>query len=80
MIFMSNTKATWLVVIMMPVLSNWMKSTVIFNFVNLRSLLILKICLSAHEMTMFGLSWLIGIITCFLEGPLVVIWSLGQAL
>ena len=78
--FISNAKATWLVVMIIPMLSDWMKSTVTFDFVNLRSLLILKICLLAHEMTIFELSWLIGIITYFLEGPLVVILSLGQAL
>ena len=40
----------------------------------------LKMCSSAHEMTIFELSWLIGIMTCFLEGPLVVILSLGHDL
>ena len=57
-----------------------MKSAVTFDFVDLRSLLMLKMCLSAHEVTIFELSWLIGMITCFLEGPLVVMLSLGQAL
>ena len=77
---MSDAKATWLVVMMIPMLSDQMKSAVTFNFVNLRSLLILKICLSVHEMTIFELSWLIGMITCFLKGPLVVMLSLGWAL
>ena len=40
----------------------------------------LKMCSSAHEMTIFELSWLIGMMTCFLEGPLVVILSLGHDL
>jgi len=74
---MSDTEATWLVIMMIPMLSNWIKSAVTFDFVDLRSLLILNICSLAHEMTIFELSWLIGMITCFLEGPLVVMLSLG---
>ena len=78
--FMSDAEATWLVVITIPMPSNQMKSAVTFDFIDLRSLLILKICSSAHEMTIFELSWLIDMITCFLEGPLVVTLSLEQAL
>ena len=66
------------IIISMP--SDWMKSAVTFNFIDLKSLLMLKICLSAHEVTIFELSQLIGMITCFLEGPLVVILSLGHDL
>jgi len=80
MIFMSDTEATWLVVMMIPMPSDQMKFAVTFDFVDLRSLLMLKICSSAHEMTIFELFWLIGMITCFLEGLLVVMLSLGQAL
>ena len=80
MIFMSNTEATWLVIMMIPMLSNRIKSAVTFDFVDLRSLSMLNICSLAHEMTIFELSWLIGMITCFLEGPLVVMLSLGQVL
>ena len=77
---MSDTEATWLVVMIIPMLSNWIKSTVTFDFMNLRSLLMLNICSLAHKMTIFELSWLIGMIICFLEGPLVVMLSLGQGL
>ena len=63
-----------------PLLSDWIKSAVTLDFIVLRSLLMLKMCSSAHEMTIFELSWLIGIMTCFLEGPLVVILSLGHDL
>ena len=56
MIFMFDAEATWLVVMMIPMPSDRMKSAVTFDFVNLRSLLMLKICLSAHEMTIFELS------------------------
>ena len=52
MIFMSNTEATWLVIIIIPMLSNWIKSAVTFDFIDLRSLLMLNICSLAHEMTM----------------------------
>ena len=72
--FMSDAKATWLVVMMMPVPSNRMKSAVTFDFVDLRSLLMLKMCSSAHEVIIFELFWLIGMITCFLEGP-VMTWQ-----
>jgi len=56
MIFMSDTEATWLVVMMIPMPSDQIKSAITFNFVDLRSLLMLKIYLSAHEMTIFELS------------------------
>ena len=75
--FMSDAEATWLVVMMMPMPTNWMKSAVTFDFVDLRSLFMLKMCLLAHKVIIFKLSWLIGMITCFLEGPLVVMLSLG---
>ena len=67
-------------VMIIPMPSDWMKSAVILDFVDLRSLLMLKMHSLAHEMTIFELSWLIGIMTCFLEDPLVVILSLGHDL
>jgi len=38
MIFMSDAEVTWLVVMMIPILSDQIKSAVTFDFVDLRSL------------------------------------------
>jgi len=71
----TDDKAIWLVVTIMPLLSEQRKSVVTSDLMDLRSLLILKICLSAHVIMMLELSWLMGMMICFLEGPLVVIFS-----
>jgi len=60
-----------------PLSSDWMKSAVTLDLEVLRRLLMLKICLLACEKTMFELSWLISMMICFLEEPLVVMLSLG---
>ena len=72
---MSDDEAIWLVVTMMPLLSERRKSAVTLDLMDLKSLLILKIYSSAHVIMMFELSWLMGMMICFLEGPLVVIFS-----
>jgi len=75
MMLMSDNEAIWLVVTMMPLLSEQRKLAVTLDLMDLRGLLILKIYSSAHVIMILELSWLMGMMICFLEGPLVVIFS-----
>ena len=75
MMLMSDNEAIWLVVTMMPLLSEQRKLAVTLDLIDLRGLLILKIYSSAHVIMILELSWLMGMMICFLEGPLVVIFS-----
>ena len=56
MMLMLDNEAIWLVVTMMPLLSEQRKSAVTLDLMDLRSLLMLKICLSAHVIMMLELS------------------------
>ena len=78
--FMFKGNVIWLVVTTMPLLSIWIKSAVTLDLMDLRSLLMLKMCSFAHLEMMSMLSWLMGIMTYFLEGPLVVMLILGLGL
>ena len=57
-----------------------MKSTRISDFVFLRDLLMLVMCNEEFFMKLEMLSLLIEMMTCFLEGPFVVIWMQGLGL
>ena len=56
MMLMSDDEVIWLVVTIMPLLSEQRKSAVILDLLDLRSLLMLKICSSAHVIMMLELS------------------------
>ena len=56
MMLMSDDEAIWLVVTIMPLLSERRKSAVTLDLLDLRSLLMLKICSSAHVIIMLELS------------------------
>jgi len=78
MMLISDDEAIWLVVTIMPLLSEQRKLAVTSDLIDLRSLLMLKICSLAHVIIMLELSWLMGMMICFLEGPLVIIFSFGR--
>ena len=52
----TDDKAIWLVVTIMPLLSERRKLAVTLDLLDLRSLLMLKICSSAHVIMMLELS------------------------
>ena len=56
MMLMSDDEAIWLVVTIMPLLSERRKLAVTLDLLDLRSLLMLKICSSAHVIMMLELS------------------------
>jgi len=56
MMLMSDDEAIWLVVTIMPLLSERRKLAVTLDLLDLRSLLMLKICSSAHVIIMLELS------------------------
>ena len=76
-IWKSDWREILLVTTMIPRKSKQMKSTRISNFTFLRALLMLATCIEEFFMNLILLSLLMGIITCFLEGPFIVIWIQG---
>ena len=56
MMLMSDDEVIWLVVTIMPLLSEQRKSAVILDLLDLRSLLMLKICSLAHVIIILELS------------------------
>ena len=73
-IWRSDILATLLVTITRPMGSDLMKSTTTSSLTFLRSLLILATWNTEFLMNELLLSLLIEMITCFLDGPFVVIW------
>ena len=73
-IWRSDCRETLLVTTVMLRESEWMKSTKISDFAFFKDLLMLVMWVAEFLMNLALLSLLIGIITCFLEGPFVIIW------
>ena len=69
--------ATLLVIIISPLLSVQIKSAIISNLMSLSALLILNTYLFESDINFWKLFELIGIMTCLLKGPFVIILSLG---
>ena len=57
-----------------------MKSAIVLDLIALRAQLILTMCELKSLMNLLVMLLLIGMITCFCEGPLVVMEILGLAL
>ena len=68
---------TLLVIIISPLLSVQIKSAITSNLMSLSALLILNTCLFESNINFWELFELIGIMTCLLEGPFVIILSLS---
>ena len=77
MIFKSDIVAILLVMIMIPLILDQIKSTETFDLIPLRSLLILTIYAFDYTITLPTLFVSIEMITCFLKRPFVVMLSLG---
>ena len=80
MICKSDCVAILLVTTIIPKRSNQIKSTRTLDFTFLSNLFMLATCKELFFMNFELFSLLIGIITCFLDGPLVVIWIQGFTL
>ena len=65
----------FLVVIIISLLSKWMKLAETLDFMSFKSLLMLNIYIFAWDTVVLELILLIGMITYFLEGSLVIILS-----
>ena len=65
--------ATLLVTTIMPDCSDWIKSTNTSDFTFFKALLMLETYNKLFFMNLALLSPFIGMMTCFLDGPLVVI-------
>jgi len=76
----SDCNATLLVITVIPIWSDQMKSTKTSNFTFLNDLLMLVTWRELFFVNFVIFLLLIGMITCFLDGPLVVIWICGLAL
>ena len=70
----SDCRETLLVTAVMPKGSDQMKSTRTSDFAFLSALLMLVTCIEEFFMNFILLLLLIVIITCFLDGPFIVIW------
>ena len=68
----SDPEETLLVVIIISLLSTRMKSAIVLDLIVFRTQLILVMYKLEFLMNSFAISLFIGTITCFLEGPLVV--------
>ena len=77
MIFKSDIIAILLVMTMIPLILDQIKSTETSDLIPLKSLLILTICIFDCTITLSTLFVLIEMMTCFLKRPFVVILSLG---
>ena len=64
-----------LVVIMIPLSSTQMKLVMILDFKPLRAQFMLITCILELLMNQFAMSLIIGIMTCFCNGPLVVMFN-----
>jgi len=60
--------------------SDWIKSTKISDLAFFKILLMLETCWELSFMKLAVLFLFIGMITCFLDGPLVIIWMQGLGL
>jgi len=78
--FISEVETTLLVVIMTLLLLDQIKSAEISNFIPFRSIFIFTICTLDCIMTLSILFVLVGMMIYFLDGPLVVMFSLGFSL
>jgi len=77
MIFKSDIIAILLVMTMVPLILDQIKSTETSDLIPLKSLLILTICIFDCTITLSTLFVLVEMMTCFLKRPFVVILSLG---
>ena len=80
MISKSDWRDTLLVTIIIPKGSEQMKFTRTSDFTFLRDLLMLDTCTEEFFMKLEMLSLPMGMMTCFLKGPFVVIWIQGLGL
>ena len=80
MIFILEVEAILFMVIMTSLLSKWIKSAEISYFIPFKSLLIFATCALEFAKTLSTLFVLMGMIICFLDKSLVVIFSLGLPL
>jgi len=80
MIYKSDWRDTLLVTIIIPKGSKQIKSTRTSDFVFLRNLLMLETYNKEFFMKLEILSLSMGMMTCFIEGPFVVIWMQGLGL
>jgi len=77
MMFKSDIVATLLVITTISLMLDQIKSTETSDLIPLRSLLILATCTFNYIITLSILFVPIRMMTCFLEGPFVVMLSLG---
>ena len=77
MVWRSNGAAILLVIIMIPDWSNYIKSAMTSDLIFLNALLILAICIIESFINFVLLLLLIETMTCFLNGPFIVMLSLG---
>jgi len=75
--FKSEITTTWLVVIIIPLLSDLIKSTTTSNLMPLRNLLMLMTWTFDQAITLSALLELIGMIICLHKKPLVIMLSSG---
>jgi len=80
MIYKSDCIATLLVTTIIPKGSDWIKSTRTLDFVFLSNLFMWATCKKLFFMNFKLFLLLIGMMICFLDGPLVVIWIQGFTL
>jgi len=76
----SNYNATLLVTTVITIWSDWMKFTKTSDFTFLNDLLILAIWRELFFINFVIFLLLIGMIICFLDSPLVIIWIHGLVL
>ena len=79
-IWRSDWDTTKFETMVIPELSGWMKSTITLDLTFFKALLMLAICSFADVKILSMLTLFIGMITCFLNGPFVVIFNQGSIL
>jgi len=76
----SDCNATLLIITIIPIWSDWMKSTKTSDFTFFNNLFILAIWRELFFMNLVVFLLLIRMIICFLDSPLVIIWICSLAL